>query len=96
MLLGRWPPCAEKANRRVRSTPPPTVMRLFVSAVSSGPVRRVKSTLPPAVVCLSTSTESTGPVFGMGARAHESCSLGVDLYVRRRRTAARGACHRLR
>jgi hypothetical protein len=28
------------------------------------------------------------PVSGMGARAHESCSLGVGLHVRRRRTAA--------
>jgi hypothetical protein len=64
ILLGRWPPCAEKANRRMRSTPPPPVMRLF------------------------TSTESSGPASGTGALANESCSLGVGVRVRKRRTAA--------
>jgi hypothetical protein len=37
ILFGRWPPCAEKANRRVRSTPPPAVVHLFIFAESSGP-----------------------------------------------------------
>jgi hypothetical protein len=63
MLLGRQPPCAEKANHRVRSTPPPAVVRLFTSTKSSA---------------LASST---------GAQAHESCSLGVGLHVRRRRSA---------
>jgi hypothetical protein len=40
---------------------------------------------------LSISTENSGPASDTGARAHESSSLGVDLHVRRRRTASRGA-----
>jgi hypothetical protein len=32
ILLGRQPPSAAKANRRVRSTPPPAVVRLCTSA----------------------------------------------------------------
>jgi hypothetical protein len=68
MLLRRRPPCAEKANRHVRSTPPPAVMRLFVSVESSGLVHRVKSTLPPAVVCLFISVENNGLFFGTGPR----------------------------
>jgi hypothetical protein len=49
----------------------------------------------PAVTRLFTSAESSGPVSDTGTRAHESYSSGVGLRVRRRRTAARGARHRL-
>jgi hypothetical protein len=38
-------------------------------------------------LCIFVSAESNNPTFGMGTRAHESYSLGVDLRVRRRRTA---------
>jgi hypothetical protein len=37
ILFGHCLPCAEKANRRARSTPPPPVVRLFTSAESSRP-----------------------------------------------------------
>jgi hypothetical protein len=72
----------------VKSTLPPTVVRLFTSAESSGPVRRVRSTPSPAIVCLATPTESNEPVSDTGTRAHESYSSGVGFRVRRRRTAA--------
>jgi hypothetical protein len=35
ILFGRQPPCAEKANRRVRCTPPLVEQRLFTSAETS-------------------------------------------------------------
>jgi hypothetical protein len=77
MLLGRRPPCAEKANRRVRSMPPPAVVRLFISGESSESDRHVRSTPSPAVVCLFTSVETNSPVSDTGPRAHESSSLGA-------------------
>jgi hypothetical protein len=43
---------------------------------------------------LFISAESSSPASGTGPRAHESCSLGAGLRVRRRRTATRGANHR--
>jgi hypothetical protein len=88
MLLGCWPPCAEKTNRRVRSTPLPAVVRLFTSAESSGPVCRVRSTPPPVVVRLFASAETNSPVSDTGARAHESSPLGAGSWVQRSRTAA--------
>jgi hypothetical protein len=42
----------------------------------------------------SDTDPSGDPASGMGARAHESCFLGVGLRVRRRRTAMRGANRR--
>jgi hypothetical protein len=75
----------------VRSTPPPTVVCLFTSAESSGPVCRVRSTPPHAVVRLFASAETNSPVSDMGARAHESSSLGAGSWVQRSRTAARAS-----
>jgi hypothetical protein len=43
ILLGRRPPCAEKANRRVRSTPPSAVVRLFTSAETNSPVSNTRA-----------------------------------------------------
>jgi hypothetical protein len=74
---------------RVRSTPPPAVNAPLRLGRGSGPVRRVKSMLPPAVVRLFISTESSEPVYGMGARAHESSSMGAGSWVQRNRTVAR-------
>jgi hypothetical protein len=91
MLLGHRPPCATKANRRVKSTPPPAVVRLFTSAESSGPVYRLRSMPPPAVVCLFASIETNSPDPDKGARAHESPSLGVGSWVQRSRTTARAS-----
>jgi hypothetical protein len=91
MLLGRRPPCAKKANRHVRSTPPPAVVRLFTPAESSRPVCRVRSAPPPAVVCLLTSGETNSLVSDTRARAHESSSLGTDSWMQRSRTAARAS-----
>jgi hypothetical protein len=66
-------------------------MRPFVSAESSGPVRRMKSMLPPAVVRLFTPAETNSPGSDIGARAHESPSLGIGSWVQRSRTAARAS-----
>jgi hypothetical protein len=38
MHLARRFLCAEKANRRVKSAPPPTVVRLFAFAKTNSPV----------------------------------------------------------
>jgi hypothetical protein len=43
---------------------------------------------------LFISAESSGLASGMGARVHESYSLGVGLHARRRRTITRGVNHR--
>jgi hypothetical protein len=67
ILLGRWSPCAEKANRRVRSTPTSAVVRLF------------------------TSAETNSPAFDMGARAHESSSMGAGSWAQGSQTAARAS-----
>jgi hypothetical protein len=48
----------------------------------------MKSTPPPAVVRLFISAESSGLVPDTGVGADKSYSSGVDLRVRRRRTAA--------
>jgi hypothetical protein len=50
-----------------------------------------RSEPPPAVVRPFISAKNNGPVTGTGARAHESYSLGVSSWVRRRRTTARGS-----
>jgi hypothetical protein len=54
--------------------------------------RRRRSKPSPAVACLFTSEESSDSASDTGAQAHESGSMGVSLRVRRRWTAARGAC----
>jgi hypothetical protein len=38
ILLGHRSPCAEKANRRVRSTPPSAAVRLFTFAETNSPI----------------------------------------------------------
>jgi hypothetical protein len=43
MHLARRFLCAEKANRRVKSAPPPTVVRLFASAKTNNPVPCTKA-----------------------------------------------------
>jgi hypothetical protein len=91
MLLGRWPPCAEKVNCRVRCTPTPVVVCLFTFAESSEPVCRVRSTPPPAVVRLFASAKTNSPVSDMGAQARESSSLGTGSWVQISRTAARAS-----
>jgi hypothetical protein len=82
------PACAHLAQAHTKATQPltrgpgPQVIQLVCGSLSAEKANRhVRSEPPPVVVRLSISTGSKGPVSDMGARAHESSSLGAGSWV---------------
>ena len=72
---------ATKQSNLWHGGPGPHVMHLarrFLCAEKAKANRRVESTPPPAVVRLFAPAETDSLVSDMGARAHESPSLGAS------------------
>jgi hypothetical protein len=71
MLLGCWPLRVEKANRRVRSKPPPAIVHLFTLAETNSPVSDTGACDTPVSPRVSLKVPNQEPSFYVNQSKHE-------------------------
>jgi hypothetical protein len=87
ILLGRRPPCAEKANHRVRSTPPPAKSQTAAQASTVPPRGRRRRQKDFQNQCSGIKAPRAWPSKSIKCRGHGSVSRGDrrgSWHVRRR------------